>query len=113
MFASVLGVALLLRKQPDEPTGPPVDGRPERRITSASDAVRVLTVALVGPVVLFGIYIVTHGQVSPGGGFQGGVILATAPLLIYLAGEFESVRQLGAAVAGGSRRRRSAPGVMS
>ena len=49
---------------------------------------------LIGPVALFGIYIVTHGQVSPGGGFQGGVILATAPLLIYLAGEFETLRRI-------------------
>ena len=38
---------------------------------------RILLAALLmlGPTFLFGIYIVTHGQVSPGGGFQGGVIL--------------------------------------
>jgi multicomponent Na+:H+ antiporter subunit B len=35
--------------------------------------------------VLFGIYVITHGQVTPGGGFQGGVILSTAPLLLYLS----------------------------
>jgi multicomponent Na+:H+ antiporter subunit B len=36
--------------------------------------------------VLFGIYVGAHGQLTPGGGFQGGVVLATVPLLIYLAG---------------------------
>jgi multicomponent Na+:H+ antiporter subunit B len=33
---------------------------------------------------VIGFYIALHGQLSPGGGFQGGVILATAPLLVYL-----------------------------
>lgn len=94
MFASVLGVALLLRRQRDEWEGPPIDRARGRGPTPPSDAVRMLTVALVGPVVLFGIYVVVHGQVTPGGGFQGGVILATAPLLIYLSGEYSSLCRL-------------------
>lgn len=91
MFASVLGVALLLRRQRDERDGPPVDRARGRSVPVSSDAVRILTIALVGPVVLFGIYVVVHGQATPGGGFQGGVVLATAPLLIYLAGEYGSL----------------------
>jgi multicomponent Na+:H+ antiporter subunit B len=94
MFASVLGVALLLRRQRDEWDGPPLDRARGRSTPQSSDAVRILTVALVGPVVLFGIYVVVHGQVTPGGGFQGGVVLATAPLLIYLAGEYRSLCRL-------------------
>jgi multicomponent Na+:H+ antiporter subunit B len=94
MFASVIGAVLLLRKQNDETEGAPRDQRPDRRISPSSDAVRVLSVSLVGIVVLFGIYVVTHGQVTPGGGFQGGVLLAAAPLLIYLAGEFQQLRRL-------------------
>jgi multicomponent Na+:H+ antiporter subunit B len=35
-----------------------------------------------------GWYLASHAQTSPSGGFQGGVVLATAFLLIYLAGEF-------------------------
>src|SRR5690242_2665015 len=76
MFASVLGVALLLRRQRDEWDGPPLDRARDRGIAEPSDAVRMLTIALIGPVVLFGIYVVVHGQDTPGGGFQGGVILA-------------------------------------
>jgi multicomponent Na+:H+ antiporter subunit B len=94
MFASVLGVALLLRRQRDEWDGPPLDRARDRGIAEPSDAVSMLTIALIGPVVLFGIYVVVHGQVTPGGGFQGGVILATAPLLIYLAGEYKSLLRL-------------------
>jgi len=94
MFASVLGVALLLRRQRDEWNGPPLDRARGRGVPAPSDAIRILTVALVGPVVLFGIYVVVHGQATPGGGFQGGVVLATAPLLIYLAGEYGSLVRL-------------------
>ncbi len=92
MFSSVMGVLVLLRHVPDG--GGKKDQSPRRHIAPVSDAVRVLTVLLVGPVVLFGIYMVTHGQISPGGGFQGGVVLATAPLLVYLAGEFKKLMKI-------------------
>ena len=59
-----------------------------------SDAVRVLGLGLTPPTVLFSIYIVVHGHLTPGGGFQGGVILATGVLLIYLAGEFDDLHGL-------------------
>ena len=35
-------------------------------------------------VLLFGIYIFVHGHLSPGGGFQGGAVIASAFLLFYL-----------------------------
>ncbi len=34
---------------------------------------------------VFGCYIIFHGAMSPGGGFQGGVLVSSAILLIYLA----------------------------
>ena len=34
---------------------------------------------------LLGIYIVVHGHLTPGGGFQGGAVIATAVLLKFLA----------------------------
>lgn len=33
---------------------------------------------------VYGFYIIFHGNVSPGGGFQGGVIVASAVVLLYL-----------------------------
>ena len=34
--------------------------------------------------ITFGLYIILFGTVSPGGGFQGGVIVASAAILLYL-----------------------------
>ena len=34
---------------------------------------------------MFGFYIICFGTISPGGGFQGGVIVAAACILLYLA----------------------------
>ncbi|GAA0068860.1 Na(+)/H(+) antiporter subunit B [Clostridium sardiniense] len=34
---------------------------------------------------LLGIYIILHGHLSPGGGFQGGVIIASAVSIYYVA----------------------------
>lgn len=36
-------------------------------------------------IMLFGVYIVLHGHLSPGGGFAGGVILASGFILLTLA----------------------------
>jgi len=36
-------------------------------------------------VVMFGLYIIVNGSLSPGGGFQGGAILATAILTTFFA----------------------------
>ena len=107
LFISVMGVALLLRKEEHEGGGrgshteehdqekeaekhasENQDEATGRRVPRPSDAARLLTIGLVGPLVLFGLYVVTHGQLTPGGGFQGGVILATAPLLVYLSGSY-------------------------
>jgi multicomponent Na+:H+ antiporter subunit B len=54
----------------------------------------VQTVArwLKGPTLLFGIYIVLYGHLTPGGGFGGGVIIACAFMLVVLAaGESEGL----------------------
>lgn len=41
---------------------------------------------LVSPfIMIFALYVVFHGHYSPGGGFQGGTMLAAAVLLIRLA----------------------------
>jgi len=38
---------------------------------------------------------VAHGHQTPGGGFQGGVILATALLLTYLSADYLTMRRVG------------------
>lgn len=45
---------------------------------------RVITKLLTPFILLFGFYVIMHGEISPGGGFQGGVILAAAFILYSL-----------------------------
>jgi multicomponent Na+:H+ antiporter subunit B len=85
LFVSVMGSIVLVREIAPHGRRELRDAeRPERDVPP-SGALRVWTLAMAAPKVLFGIYMVTHGNLTPGGGFQGGVILATAPLLVYLA----------------------------
>jgi multicomponent Na+:H+ antiporter subunit B len=96
LFLSVLGTSLLLRrhKGEEEAQDEQQDQSEQRVVPRPSAATRVTTLGLIGPLVVFGIYIITHGQLTPGGGFQGGVILATAPLLVYLAGDLKTFKRI-------------------
>jgi multisubunit Na+/H+ antiporter MnhB subunit len=42
---------------------------------------------------IFGFYVILHGHLSPGGGFQGGVLVAGAAVLVYLAYGHKGVRE--------------------
>src|SRR5690242_1583160 len=75
LFASVVGVGLLLRRHPDESRKGHADKTLRRHVPKASDAIHVLALFLIGPTLIYGIYLVMHGQLTPGGGFQGGVVL--------------------------------------
>ena len=92
LFISVMGAALLLRRQSDESDREHADHADDREVAAPSDAMRAAGMLLTAPTLLFGIYIVLHGQLTPGGGFQGGVILASGALLVYLVGEFGNFR---------------------
>jgi multicomponent Na+:H+ antiporter subunit B len=94
LFAAVMGAALLLREQRGERSDRAIDVAEDRRTPHDSDSVRELCLGLVAPATLFGLYVVAHGHLTPGGGFQGGVLLATAPLLMYLGGEYMAFRKL-------------------
>ncbi|HEX3325979.1 MAG TPA: MnhB domain-containing protein [Actinomycetota bacterium] len=95
LFAAVVGLTIILRAQRDEQESQGDEDHARWRIAPhTSDSIRVLGLLLVGPIVLFGIYIVIHAHLSPGGGFQGGVILATALLHVYLAGEYVTAKRL-------------------
>ena len=47
--------------------------------------VKTITRLTVGLIVLFGIYIIFHGHLSPGGGFAGGVIVTLSFVHMMLA----------------------------
>ncbi len=41
-----------------------------------------------------GLYVIAHGQLSPGGGFQGGVVAATALHLLYLGADYSALERI-------------------
>lgn len=45
-------------------------------------------------IMLFGFYVVTHGHLSPGGGFQGGVVLASGMILLLLCKDVSEVEKI-------------------
>lgn len=47
--------------------------------------VKTVTRVTVWMIILYGIYIILHGHLTPGGGFGGGVIIALALLNVMLA----------------------------
>jgi len=65
--------------------GRPGPDRPDDNEAGMSMIVKTVTRWLKGPTLLFGIYIVLYGHITPGGGFGGGVIIACAFILITLA----------------------------
>ncbi|MEU1474723.1 MnhB domain-containing protein [Streptomyces sp. NPDC005760] len=87
LFAAVIGCLILLRQTRDEhrdhATAEKV-ARPVRRY-----ALLVLPVAL-----LTGLYVIAHGQLSPGGGFQGGVVAATSLHLLYLGADYRALERV-------------------
>jgi multicomponent Na+:H+ antiporter subunit B len=94
LFASVIGVLLLFRRPTGEDEAK--DSAQRRNLAqniSGTDTIRVTMQAMVAAMVVFGLYVATHGQLTPGGGFQGGVILATAPLLVFLSGSVRTFKK--------------------
>lgn len=60
---------------------------------SSSPIILLLSRVISPYIMLFGMYVIFHGHYSPGGGFQGGVMLAASILLIRIAVE-EKVHQM-------------------
>ncbi len=93
LFAAVAGVVVLLRGEPGagdpDPEQPTAPGRPD---LPRSDDSAWMSTGFLGLILVFGIYVILHGQITPGGGFQGGAITGTAFLLIYLTRNYKAFR---------------------
>ncbi|MBO0773253.1 MAG: sodium:proton antiporter, partial [Actinobacteria bacterium] len=88
LFMAVIGVSTVLRHLRGEREREARDEAVGRHAPPTSDAVRTLSLILIGPTLVMGWFLVSHAQTSPSGGFQGGVVLATSFILLYLSGEF-------------------------
>ncbi len=92
LFSSVVGVMMLLRPDKNKKKEPTPTSFHDR--ATMSETVRICATLTAGLTALFGIYIATHGQLTPGGGFQGGVVIAGAVILIYIAQNNEVFQQI-------------------
>jgi multicomponent Na+:H+ antiporter subunit B len=87
LFAAVIGVVLLLRGE---------EGRSEDvDDDTGSDLIRVFGTLAIGAAVLVGLWLVSFGFVTPGGGFQGGVAIASGALLLYLVAGYREWSAFG------------------
>jgi len=89
LLASVLGVTLLLRSHKDsEDEAHVLRSAPDD--ATRNDAVRAGTLLAIPVVFVLGLWVVAFGLVTPGGGFQGGVLLAGAVFLAFLGASFRA-----------------------
>ncbi|HDQ44940.1 MAG TPA: sodium:proton antiporter [bacterium] len=59
-----------------------------------TDILDVISRKLAPFILLFGMYLITYGHLSPGGGFQGGVVLASGVVLLLLCQGTDRVQKL-------------------
>jgi multicomponent Na+:H+ antiporter subunit B len=88
LIASVIGAAALLRPAEDET---------ERRVPEQGrtlEATRLVGYVMLPVTLVLGMDVVAHGGVTPGGGFQGGVVLATGLHLLYVSGSYSALDRL-------------------
>jgi len=84
LFFATTGVGILLSKM----------GRREDEIRPASEILSSGASLLYPLLLLFGAYIFVHGHLTPGGGFQGGVVIATGFLLLLLSQRVKKVNHV-------------------
>jgi multicomponent Na+:H+ antiporter subunit B len=87
LFAAASAVALLLRERREHHVAEVVDA-------VSSPAVRGVGALAAVALVVIGLNVVAHGFITPGGGFQGGVVLAAAFAAVFLAVEYCAYRKL-------------------
>ncbi len=90
LFISAAGVGLMLRRtrRRDDSEDLEKGDRAEETAGThkpASEIVETATELLLPMVILFGIYVFLNGHLSPGGGFQGGAIIASGTMFLLLA----------------------------
>lgn len=92
LVTAVTGAVLLLRGTRGELLTAQPQEVPGRPVEPASEAVVLICRLMMPASLLFGIYVVLHATATPGGGFQGGVIIGSSLLLLYLGDGYRSWR---------------------
>lgn len=85
LLASVIGVAVLLRPAEDEVEQQPLSGG------RLLESTRLFGYLFLPITLVIGASTVLHGSLTPGGGFQGGVVVGTGVHLLYVAGSYRAL----------------------
>jgi multicomponent Na+:H+ antiporter subunit B len=93
LLAAVTGVLVLLRGRRGENVSDAPAKAEGRSIPPRSPAVMLICRFFTPVLLLFGVYVVLHAQLTPGGGFQGGVIIGSGALLLYLGESYRVWRR--------------------
>ncbi|MCU1488800.1 MAG: Na+/H+ antiporter MnhB subunit-related protein [Acidimicrobiaceae bacterium] len=88
LLASVLAVAVLLRPTKDE-----TERRPLGHVRTL-DATRFVGYVLLPVTAIIGLDVMAHGALTPGGGFQGGVVFGTGLHLLYVSASYDALERL-------------------
>jgi multicomponent Na+:H+ antiporter subunit B len=72
LFCAAIGSTLLLREQRRKGRADEAARESQAARSLISPSLRALGAYLVGPALMLAVYVVAHGTISPGGGFQGG-----------------------------------------
>ena len=84
LFVAACTVIILMRIRSGDPADRLAEDAGDGRYEPGEDSVLQVMAALIVPLVLvFGVYIVLNGHLSPGGGFSGGAVMGAA-LILYL-----------------------------
>ncbi len=86
LFTALVCATILLRfgmRDKEQSVGAPVYK------TSTDNIIHMIGFFLVPAILMFGIYIVLNGHLSPGGGFSGGTILGSALIIMSASGGFD------------------------
>lgn len=85
VFIAGLSIMAIVGMQPGWQSSVP---QPQASDAQKEDPIVRTTCRILMPLILlFGLYVIAHGHHSPGGGFQGGIILAAGLILLALAQE--------------------------
>jgi multicomponent Na+:H+ antiporter subunit B len=82
LFLATAGIGFLLQ-----------NNKRKQKKRKSSEILQSGTVILLPLIILLGVYIFLHGHLTPGGGFQGGVVIAGGFLLVFLAFENSKVNK--------------------
>lgn len=98
LFVAAMSVVLFLQNPSDKVAQGEAMGRnavnPEYKPMAPDPIVKMVAKYLIPFLLIFGVYLVLNGHISPGGGFAGGAIMGSSLILYSAAFGYEVVRNV-------------------